>query len=81
MSNASFHNFDSESNELRCNFSTNKLKFKAIRTLEPPGKDHAPRILREVYSTRSRLSQFSCVLFGNPLGAMFSKFEIFPATV
>ena len=32
-----------------------------IRTLEPPGKDPAPRILREAYSTRSRLSQFFCV--------------------
>ena len=35
MTNASFHNFDSTSNGLRCDFSTNKLKSiqKAIRSI------------------------------------------------
>ena len=39
MSNASFHNFDSRLNGLRCDFATNKLK------LEHSGKDSPPRIL------------------------------------
>ena len=40
ISSKSFHNFDSRSNKLRCDFPTYKLN------LEPRGKDSAPRTLR-----------------------------------
>ena len=47
MSNTSFRNFNSRLDGLRCDFSTNKLKYSSyLSTLEPRGKNSAPRILR-----------------------------------
>ena len=69
MSNASFHNFHSRSNGLRCYFSANKLKFiyKAIRTFRISWQK-TPRILgvfirpsanfRESFASRSPKSRF-----------------------
>ena len=46
MSNMRFPNFNPRSDGLRYNFSTNKLKYSSyLSTLEPRGKDSAPRIL------------------------------------
>ena len=46
MSNMSFPNFNSRSDGLRYDFSTNKLKYSSyVSTSEPRGKDSAPRIL------------------------------------
>ena len=64
MSNASFHNFNSRLNGLRCNFSANKLK------LEQCGKD----------SACGTLCLFIQQTLSNPLRVVFPKMKIFPVT-
>ena len=61
MSSASFHNFDSRSNGLRCDCPTYKLN------LEPLGKRSAPRILRVFIRP-----PFGT--FGNPLCTFWQSF-------
>ena len=69
MSNTSFHNFNSRSSGLRCDFSTNKRKFvcKAIRMhlLNLEAKRLRSQNPTRVYSTPSEFSAILCVLFGN----------------
>ena len=78
MRNVSFHNFDPSSTglaifqEISLNLSRklHALRWQKLRLQNP---------LR-VYSTPSELSTTLCVLFGNPLRAVVSNIESFPAT-
>ena len=58
MTNASFHNFDSTSNGLRCDFSTNKLKSiqKAIRSIR------AYHVILPPANFRQSFAYFSAIL-------------------
>ena len=61
MSNMSFRNFNSRSDGLRYDFSTNKLKYSSyLSTSEPRGKDSAPRTLRVFIRPPSEVSAILC---------------------
>ena len=73
MTNMSFRNFNCRSDGLRCDFSTNELKYSSyLSTSELRGRLRSQNP-SSVYSTPSELSAILCVLFGNPLRALFLK--------
>ena len=53
---------------------------KMAVTKQPRSGDSAPRILPMLIPPPAKLSVILCVLFGNPLGAVFSRIEIFSGT-
>ena len=69
----SFPNFNSRSDGLRYDFSTNKLKYSSYLSLQNlVAKTPLPESW-SVHSTPSEVSAIPCVLFGNPLRALFLK--------
>ena len=81
MNNIIFRNFNSKSDGIRFDSSTNKLKYSSyLSTSESRGIRRSPSPSRfcsqtpsSVYPTPREVSAILCVLFGNPLRALFLK--------
>ena len=70
----SFRNLNSRSDGLRCDFSTNKLKYSSyLSTSEPRGADSALRILRMFIRPPAKFRQ-------SLASHVLEKIEIFSAT-
>ena len=75
MSNTSFRNFNSRLDGLRCDFSRNTLKYSSYFPLQNlVTKTPLPEFFECLFdSTPSEVSAILCVLFGDPLRALFFK--------